>query len=64
MQHSEIIDRLGGYRFVAAQLKKNRMTVASWKSRSSIPVDDWSGIIWIAKKHKLPITLEDLHNGY
>jgi hypothetical protein len=42
---SQIIDDLGGARFVATSLGLPIGTVAAWKHRESIPADKWLAVI-------------------
>jgi hypothetical protein len=50
---AELIDDLGGAAFVAKEIGRPVTTVASWKSRKSIPVDQWSSLIKLARQEKL-----------
>ena len=58
---SDFIDALDGSTAVAALLDLPATTVASWKSRNSIPVQHWSALIQSAEaKGVAGITLETL----
>lgn len=48
-----LIDRLGGYRTVAALMGLAPTTVASWKSRNSIAVEHWPKLISAARERGL-----------
>lgn len=58
---SDIIAKLDGASAVAKLLQLPATTVASWKSRESIPVDRWSEIVEIARERGLDgVTYEQL----
>lgn len=46
---SQIVDELGGSTALAAALSLPATTVASWKSRASIPAQHWPALIARAK---------------
>lgn len=50
---SEVIDALGGSTAVASLLGLPATTVASWKSRNSIPVPHWPALISAGKDQKV-----------
>lgn len=47
---TDFIDKLGGSTAVAAVLNVPATTVASWKSRKSIPVEHWAQLLGIARE--------------
>lgn len=49
----ELIERLGGSKKVAEDLNRPIGTVAAWRHRKSIPVDEWPAIIRLAVERKL-----------
>lgn len=60
MDHAEIIDGLGGYRTVAAELGENPTTVQNWRRRG-IPGRFWPAVERLAARLGVPgITVESL----
>lgn len=58
---AEIIDRLGGYAVVAAEMKIRPTTVQSWRTRRSIPPADWLAVVELAERKGVPgVTLDRL----
>jgi hypothetical protein len=58
---AKIIDELGGSTALASALALPATTVASWKSRASIPVQHWPALITRAKAMDVKgITFETL----
>lgn len=47
---SDFIEALGGASKVAKERNRPPSTVASWKDRSSIPVDEWPGLLDLARQ--------------
>lgn len=47
---SDLIATLGGAAEVAKARGKPYSTVASWKARNSIPLDEWSGLLDLARE--------------
>jgi len=48
MDHTEIIDRLGGIPVVAVALRRHRSRVGDWR-RNGIPPACWADVVEIAK---------------
>ena len=58
---SDILDKMDGASAVAKILHLPTTTVASWKSRNSIPVDHWTGLVEAARERGLDgLTYEQL----
>jgi hypothetical protein len=58
---ADIVDRLGGYAVVAAEMKMRPTTVQSWRARNSIPPSDWLAVVELAKRLGVPgVTLDVL----
>lgn len=57
---SDILDKMDGASAVAKILHLPTTTVASWKSRNSIPVDHWTGLVEAARERGLDLTNDAL----
>lgn len=63
MDHTEIIDGLGGIPVVAAALGKHRSRVGDWR-RNGIPPSSWADIVGLAKARGVAgVSFEALANG-
>lgn len=58
--HRDLIQRLGGARRVAAELRVPFTTAYSWHQRDSIPVGRWPQIIDLARRLSVELTTDDL----
>lgn len=60
---SDILEKFNGASAVAKILHLPTSTVASWKSRNSIPVDHWSELVEAARQRGIDdLTYEKLVN--
>jgi hypothetical protein len=50
VDHATIIERLGGYRYVAEQIGRDPTTVFRWQT-TGIPAEHWPAILRLAKRH-------------
>ena len=58
---SDIIQKFNGASVLARQLDLPATTVASWKHRSSIPVEHWTSLVELAERSEiLGLTYEKL----
>lgn len=58
----ELIESLGGAAVVAKRRGKPYTTVASWKARDAIPVEEWPGLVEFAKERGKTLDYEILVN--
>lgn len=56
MDHTTIIERLGGYRYVAERVERDPTTVFRWQT-TGIPAEHWPAILRLARRRGLRLTL-------
>jgi hypothetical protein len=57
VDHATIIERLGGYRFVAKRIKRDPTTVFRWQS-TGIPAEHWPAILRLARRREVELSLD------
>lgn len=57
---SGFIEECGGAAEVAKARGKPYSTVASWKARNAIPVDEWPGLLELAQQRGIAASYEHL----
>lgn len=45
----DVLERLGGYRSVAAGMSRRPTTIQSWRDRDSIPPSEWLAVVEYAR---------------
>ena len=56
---TELLERLGGYRAVAAKLKRNPSSVFRWQS-TGIPTAMWPALKRLCDRKGIELTVDDL----
>jgi len=60
MNHSHIIDQLGGPAQLARAIGQTPQAVRQWKSRGRIPSQHWPAVIQAALSKDVPVTYKQL----
>ena len=56
---TELLERLGGYRFVATKLKRNPSSVFRWQTTGN-PTAVWPALTRLCKRQGIELTVDDL----
>jgi len=56
VDHATIIERLGGYRYVAERVGRDPSTVCRWQT-AGIPAEHWPAILRLAKRLGVRLSL-------
>lgn len=63
MDHTEIIDRLGGIPVLAVALNKHRSRISDWR-RNGVPPAAWAALVEVARQQGVNgVTFEVLASG-
>ena len=62
VDHATIIERLGGYQYVAEHVERDPTTVCRWQS-NGIPPEHWPAILRLARRQRLRLKLEQIERA-
>lgn len=62
MNHATVIERLGGYRYVARHVERDPTTVCRWQ-QTGIPAEHWPAILRLARRKGVRLSLDQLQRA-